>query len=149
MAELGTLGTAVGVASLGIQVLSGLISYYLAYKDQYAIAQKIHQQVTTAYGLLSITREVLLSLSQEHGQVKAQVETLVVQCSSSVVELKAVLEQCNQASNQAGQTSLKDQIQRRTQRATFPFRLESLQSVQKNVGIVQQNLHLAINVLHL
>jgi hypothetical protein len=147
MAEaIGTLGTAVGVASLGIQVCQGLITYFSAYKDQDVVVQKVNQQISTLESLLSLSRDLLRSLSQDHSPVVVQVEALVVQCRSSVVELGVVLERCNRESSRDGLTH---QVQRKFKGALFPFRLESLQNVQKDVGIIQDNLNLAFNLLQL
>lgn len=147
MAEaIGTLGTAVGVASFGIQVCQGLIAYFSVYKDQDAVVQKVNQQISTLESLLSLTRDVLRSLSRDHGPVVVQVEALVVQCRSSIVELGVVLERCNRGTSQR---KLTHRIQRKFQGAMFPFRLESLKNVQTDVGIIQDNLNLAFNLLQL
>lgn len=147
MAEaIGTFGTAVGVASLGIQVCQGLFTYFSAYKDQDAVVQKANQQISMLTSLLSLTRDLLRSLSQDHSPVVVQVEALVIECRSSIVELEVMLERCNRGSSQNG---MRNRVQRNVQGALFPFRLDSLQKLQTDVSTIQDNLNLAFNLLQL
>lgn len=138
--------TAVGIVSLGIQVCQGLITYYSAYKDQDAIILAVQQNVTALLGHLSKTQLILHSLSGEHDSATAQVESEVKRCLTSISALEVTRKKCRDESLSDG---IRSQVKRKAQKLSFPFRKETLEDVQKNVGTVQACLHMAISILEL
>jgi hypothetical protein len=147
MAEsVGVLGTAVGVASLGIQVCQGLLSFCSAYRDQNSRIEGVYVKLDGLTKILALLRDTLPSTQLDHGPAAAQVEDSMVKCSDSIMKLQYLLQKYDQSTTP---NITRDKVQAMAQKALFPFRQETLQKLESVTRGLQDNLDTTMLVLQL
>ena len=146
MAEpLSVAGSAVGVVSLAITICQGVLSYYNSWdtQDQNIIDAK--EKIESLRNNLLALREILPKISSSSA-IAAQVEHCVLSCEEGTARLEKFLEKC--LKNPAPLT-LRDRLRDCRQRAIFPFRQSSLDSLKEIVRDLEGNLGTALQVLRL
>ncbi|KAK4553330.1 hypothetical protein LTR86_009630 [Recurvomyces mirabilis] len=139
------LGTAVGVASFGIQICQGLLSYYGAWKDY-------HQDVKTAYDGINDLLKTFQLLKQSlatpslDAERAAKVEECMSSCKTGLDHLERKLKKLQSSSQPVG---LKAKAWAEVQRAWYPLRASTLVKLQEIVDDLRQHLSLALQVLQL
>lgn len=137
-------GTAVGVASLGIQVCQGLLTYYDAWKAY-------DHDITSTYNAIADLRETLTILEtmlKQEGdtEIVRRVETCVNNCKDALVELDKKRESLQKYSQPEG---LRQKMRAGLQRSWYPFKKDTLDALKASVTDVQKRLKLALQVLQL
>jgi hypothetical protein len=137
-------GTAVGVASLGIQVCQGLLSYYDDWKAYDADISTTYSAITDLGKTLTILKS---TLQQEVDEEKAgRVRTCVKSCEDALLELEKKRCSLQKFSRPEG---LRQKMRAGLQRSWYPFRKETLEALEASVTDIQERLKLALQVLQL
>ena len=146
MAELATAGSLIGLISLSIQLCQGLTSYYSAWRSY-------DQQVSHTYHNLDelritcgILERELQRITQYQEPAVRQVVRLIVSCQDGTNSLRHALEQCH--STQIPQT-LTAKFDLYRARALYPFKKQTLRTLEDNVHSIQGNLSSALLILQL
>jgi hypothetical protein len=137
-------GTAVGIASLGIQVCQGLLSYYDAWKGYDHDINSTYNAVTDLSRTLTILKT---TLQQETDKERVErVRTCVNNCEDVLLEL----EKRRYSLRKYGQPEgLRQKMRAGMQRTWYPFRKETLEALKASVSDIQERLKLALQVLQL
>jgi hypothetical protein len=137
-------GSAVGIASLGIQVCQGLLSYYDAWKSYDSDISSTYDAVTDVRDTLK-TLETILQQEQDTDRVR-KVGTCVNNCKDALLELDKKRESLQKYSKPEG---LRQRMCAGLQRSWYPFRKDTLDALKASVTDVQERLKLALQVLQL
>jgi hypothetical protein len=137
-------GTAVGIASLGIQVCQGLLSYYDAWKSYGSDISSTYNAITDLSKTL-ILLQTILQQGLEEERV-GRVRTCVEGCEDILLELEEKRHSLQKYSQPEG---LRQKMRSGLQRSWYPFRKEILEALKANVTDVQERLKLALQVLQL
>jgi hypothetical protein len=87
MAELGVVGSAVGIVSLGIQVCQGLLKYYGAWKDS---QKDISTMYTSVNNFISILKQLEKKLSHPSldEETAKDVSSSILACKGGICALE-------------------------------------------------------------
>jgi hypothetical protein len=138
------LGTAVGIASFGIQVCQGLLWYYDAWKGYDSDLSSTYDAIADLSKTLTLLKDTL----QQEGH-KERVER-VRRCVNSCVDtLRGLEDKRHSLQNYAQPEGLRQKMRSGVQRAWYPFRKETLLALKVSVVNVQERLKLALQGLQL
>jgi hypothetical protein len=139
------LGTAVGIASFGIQICQGLLSYYDAWKGYDSDISSAYTSITD----LSKTLTLLIS-SLRRGNIDNEraerVQTCLQSCVDALYKLEAERHSLQKHSTPEG---TRERVRSALQRSRYPFKKETFGKLKDNVAEVQECLKLALQVLQL
>jgi hypothetical protein len=139
------LGTAVGIASFGIQICQGLLLYYDAWKGYDSDISSAYESITD----LSKTLTLLIG-SLQRGNVDNEraerVQTCLQSCVDALRKLEAERHSLQKHSTPEG---TREKVRSALQRSWYPFKKETLGKLKDNVAEVQERLKLALQVLQL
>lgn len=138
------IGTAVGIASFGIQVCHGLLWYYDAWKGYDSDLSSTYDAITD----LSKTFTLLKSTLQQEGE-EQRVERVRTCVESCVDALHRLENKWHSLQNYAQPEGLCRKVRSGVQRAWYPFRKETLLALKVSVVSVQERLKLALQGLQL
>jgi hypothetical protein len=137
-------GTAVGIASLGIQVCQGLLSYYDSWKSYGSDISSTHDAIIDLSNTLILLRTTLRQQVDE--ERAGRVRTCMKDCEDTLLELEK--KRCSL--QKYGQPEgLRQKMRSGLQRSWYPFRKEILEALKATVSGIQGRLKLALQVLHL
>ncbi|THY23166.1 hypothetical protein D6D01_06063 [Aureobasidium pullulans] len=146
------LGTAVGVISLGIQVLEGIVDYYGAYKDY---GDDIASLCTSSVALLQTLQYLQVQLDRKGStpvDFRAHILASVHQCNDGLQRLRKRLDKIKAEPIPINGNILKS-IQRQAtnqlRKAIYPFRCSTLAKLRETVQDIRDNLSLALQALDL
>jgi hypothetical protein len=138
-------GTAVGVISLGFNVVEGLLYYCGAWGTYYEDTDSMKQNLEHFTSILqSIDR--YLSRSTGVPVYKTRVEEIVISCLENIKKLDAMLKKCR--TYQATQNA-KERAKAIAQRWTYPFRENALRDMMNTISELKENLTIALLVMAL
>jgi hypothetical protein len=137
-------GTAIGIASLGIQVCQGLLSYYDAWKSYDSDISGTYDAVTDLSKTLTILKTTLRE-EVDRERVR-RVDTCVKGCEDALLKLDEKRRSLQEYSQPQG---LRQKMRSGLQRSWYPFRKETLAALKGSVTDVQERLKLALQVLQL
>jgi hypothetical protein len=137
-------GTAVGVASLGIQVCRGLLSYYDAWKSHDSNISSTYDAITDLSKTLTILKTALRE--EVDRERVGRVDTCVKGCEDALLKLDEKRHSLQKYSQPEG---LRQKMRSGVQRSWYPFRKETLAALKTSVTDVQERLKLALQVLQL
>lgn len=137
-------GTAVGIASLGIQVCQGLLSYYDAWKSYDTDISGTYDAVTDLSKTLTILKTTLRE--EVDRERVGRVDTCVKGCEDALLKLDEKRRSLQEYSQPEG---LRQKMRSGLQRSWYPFRKETLAALKGSVTDVQERLKLALQVLQL
>jgi hypothetical protein len=137
-------GTAVGIASLGIQVCQGLLFYYDSWKSY-------GSDISSTYNaIIDLSRTLILLKTTLQQQVEKErvgrVGTCVNNCEDALLDLDKKRHSLQEYSQPEG---LRQKMRSGLQRSWYPFRKEVLGSLKASVTDVQERLKLALQALEL
>jgi hypothetical protein len=138
-------GSAVGIASLGIQVCQGLLSYYHDWRSY-------HDDIISAYDKVSSLERTLTLLNESLNQPfldakrKARAYESLVSCGSS---MHALEKRCAKLQASAQPSGLREKAAAVTKRTLYPFKASTLAKVSETVNDLLDQLSLAVQALHL
>jgi hypothetical protein len=137
-------GSAVGIASLGIQVCQGLLSYYHAWKSYDSDISSTYDAITDLSKTLTILKT---TLREEVDRERAgRVDTCVKGCEDALLKLNEKRRSLQEYSQPQG---LRQKMRSGLQRSWYPFRRETLAALKGSVTDVQERLKLALQALQL
>ena len=146
------LGTAVGVISLGIQVLEGIVDYYGAYKDY---GDDIASFCTSSVALLQTLQYLQVQLARNGStpdDFRAHILASIYQCNDGLQRLRKKLNKIKAEPMPADGNLLRN-IQRQAtnqlRKATYPFKCSTLAKLRETVQDLRDNLSLALQALDL
>jgi hypothetical protein len=140
---ISTVGTAVGIASLGIQVCQGLVSYYSRFRsfdhDIDGVLKRIDSLQQSLGVLDTVAKRVEIANSEESIQLRKGMDNIKIDLSL----LEGWVKKCGQTSVPKGfQASGKKLLKQ----VYWPFKKETLQEMQSTIDRVQGNLQLSLQV---
>jgi ankyrin repeat domain-containing protein 50 len=138
-------GSAVGVASLGIQICQGLLSYYDGWKGYDTDLNSAYDSIDDLSRTLALLKGSLVSdvLDEEK---KDQVKRCLQSCEESLAKLS----QKSQKLRKYGQPrGARQKAWAELQRVWYPFRTSTLAKLRELVADVRERLQLAVQVLQL
>ena len=138
-------GSAVGIASLGIQICQGLISYYHDWRSYHEDISAACDKVSSLERTFALLKETLGQASLNAGQT-AQVRDSLLTCKDSIRALEKRSAKL-QASSQP--TNFRERAVTVTKRTLYPFKASTLAKVSEAVNDVLDQLALAVQTLHL
>nr|POE72117.1 vegetative incompatibility protein het-e-1 [Quercus suber] len=139
------LGTAVGIASLGIQICQSLLAYYDGWKAY-------ESDITATYeSIMELSRTLMTLKASLEGEAldKERVERVkncLQSCETALVKLSDKAQKLRKHGQPEGLTQ---RAWSELQRLQYPFRASTLMKLQEIVSDVQSRLQLAIQVLQL
>nr|POF13639.1 vegetative incompatibility protein het-e-1 [Quercus suber] len=139
------LGTAVGVASLGIQVCQGLLAYYNDWKDYDSDIKSTYESIASLNRLF-----ISIKASIEDKELdEEKVENVTACLKSCEAALTKLSEKKQKLQKHAKPKGVSEKALRALQQSLYPFRASTLAKLREVVSVVQDRLHIAIDVLHL
>lgn len=138
-------GSAVGIASLGIQVCQGLLSYYDSWKDYGADVTHARNSVSDLSATLTLLKESLEQGGYDPARTK-RVESCLETCVDGLRGLSGKLNDLRKHDTPEG---FGQKARSGMQRMWYPLRKDTLTKLQANVGDVRERLKLALQVLQL
>jgi hypothetical protein len=137
-------GSAVGIASLGIQACQGLLSYYDAWKSYDSDISSTYDAITD----LSKTLTILKTTLQEEVDRErvGRVDTCVKGCEDALLKLDEKRHTLQKYSQPEG---LRQKMRSGLQRSWYPFKRETFAALKTSVTDVQERLKLALQALQL
>jgi Cdc6-like AAA superfamily ATPase len=139
------LGTAVGVASLGIQVCQGLLTYYDTWKTYDSDISDACRFIAELSKTFSVLQGSLKdpTLDKERAE---RVSNALQSCSDALIVLSA---RAQKLRKHAQPVSTAQKVLWQTQRLQYPFRAKTLSKLKANVDEIQSSLQIALQVLQL
>lgn len=138
-------GSAVGIASLGIQICQGLISYYHDWRNYHDDISAACDKVTSLERTFALLKEILGQDSLNAEQT-AQVRDSLLSCNDSI---RALEKRCAKVQASSQPLNLRERAAAVTKRALYPFKASTLAKVSEAVNDVLDQLALAVQTLHL
>ncbi|KAI7343490.1 hypothetical protein KC354_g15620 [Hortaea werneckii] len=138
-------GSAVGIASLGITICQGLLSYYNDCKDYESDISGTRASIEDLCGTLVLLKENLDAGGLDDKRT-AQVSSCLKSCNSGLQDLGTKLDELKKYSKPEG---LRQRARAELQKAVYPFRKDTLDKLRGNVADVRERLKLALQVLEL
>ncbi|KAL9064639.1 MAG: hypothetical protein Q9157_007759 [Trypethelium eluteriae] len=140
-------GTAVGVASLGIQCCQGVIGYYRSYREQDEVVAVTTACVDDLHGILVALHGMINPPGpQLNTNVLALVIKSIASCEGLANDLKAELDKFGPNEPQA---TPKKKAHKHVMRALYPFKKSTLIKLREIVQDFRGNLSLAIETVGL
>jgi hypothetical protein len=137
-------GTAVGIASLGIQVCQGLLDYYDSWKSYNSDISSTYDAVSDLSKTLILLKTTLQQQTDE--ERVGRVKTCVKDCEGALLKLE---KKRNSLQKYGQPEGLRQKMRAGLQRTWYPFRKETLEALKASVTDVQESLKLALQVLQL
>lgn len=123
MAELGIVGSAVGIVSLGIQVCQGLVRYYGSWQDGREDIEATCNSVGNLAKTLGVLEVTLQSRTLGENEVHEEhVEDSLTACTSSVHQLKRKLDKIEKVQG----SDIRSTLHELGRRLVYPFRERAL-----------------------
>ena len=135
-----------GLISLSIQACQGLTTYYSAWRSYDEEIRQIYRNVDELKITCENLERELQRIAQDQEPAVQQIFKLIVLCRDGINSLAQALDRCHL-------TQIPDSIATRIgllrARALYPFKKQTLQTLQDNVRGVQGNLTGALQILQL
>lgn len=142
MAELGVVGSAVGVVSLGLQTCHGLLKYYGSWKN----GRKDVAAMCDLVESLAKTLTLLDSTASGSSEPELNVQSSLAACRSGIEKLEQKLSKVQKVS---GPEKLSTKLHDQGRRLLYPFRESTLAKLKEIVSDIRSNLSLAVNTSQL
>lgn len=137
-------GTAVGIASLGIQVCQGLIKYLQAVNDKNEEIREAVRDVKQVLSLLDSLNNTLPNVGPGNGTTSIQI--YIDNCNQKLTQLQKFLD--GLCKTQSGNRITKKAINA-TRTISYPFQREKLIGMRQSLRSVLDDLNLIISVISL
>ena len=138
-------GSAVGIASLGIQVCQGLLSYYDAWRGYDSDVSSAYESIDDLSRTLGLLRASLGSDDLDE-EKKDRVKRCLHLCEESLTKLSQKSQKLRKYEKPEGG---RQKAWAEMQRAWYPFRASTLAKLREIVADVYERLQLAVQVLQL
>lgn len=144
---LSVSASVVGMISLGLQVTESLVKFYNSYKHQNSEIAGMTERLENLSSILQNLHETLSSRkfqADEQGLI-CNIETSIRNCDEIIQELR---EEC-QKFVKATSGGIKAVFRAAGRRATYPFRVCTLNKLDEDIGDLRGHLATAMDVLQL
>jgi hypothetical protein len=145
MAELGIAGSAVGLASLGIEVCQGLLGYYQDWKGYREDVDSTYSKISSLQQTLELLACVLKdgSIAAEHA---ARANECLIECCDGIENLKKRLAKIRKNDDPRG---FRQVVRAGEIRLLYPFKKDTLTKLDNLVTDLIMRLSLVLDMLHL
>jgi hypothetical protein len=137
--------SAVGIASLGIQVCQGLLSYYHSWKGYKADIATACQCVGDLRQTFELLEGTLHQQELDSARVK-RAEECLGSCTDALSDLEKTLQKIHTYPSPSG---LQEKLHSGFQRLSYPFRESTLGKIREIVSELREHISLALQVLQL
>jgi hypothetical protein len=137
--------SAVGIASLGIEVCQGLLSYYHSWKGYKADIATACQCVDDLRQTFALLEGTIHRQGLDSARVK-RVEECLGSCADSLSDLEKTLRKIHTYPSPSG---LQEKLRSGVQRLSYPFRESTLVKIREIVSELRKHVSLALQVLQL
>jgi hypothetical protein len=138
-------GSAIGIASLAIQICQGLVSYYHDWRSYHEDISATYDKVRSLERTFELLKDSLAEPSLDPKRA-AEVDELLLSCTDSINGLE---KRCNKLRASGQPTNLRERAAAVTKRTLYPFKVSTLAKVSEAVNDVLDRLSLAVQSLHL
>ena len=138
-------GSAVGIASVGIQICQGLLSYYDGWRDYGPDIAGARDSITDLGDTLALLKGSLENGGLDNKRTE-RVKSCLESCNKGLGELSKKLQELQKYDKAEG---LRQKARSEMQKMWYPFRKDTLARLRGNVGDVRERLKLALQVLQL
>ncbi|KAF2788778.1 hypothetical protein K505DRAFT_366174 [Melanomma pulvis-pyrius CBS 109.77] len=139
-------GTAVGVISLGLQVLQGLSNYYSQFASFSVEITTVVERIQSLCAIIDALDGAVQKLQRDE-PISAAVRQCIDACKAGLRDLEVYQKKCGEIT--LVPTTIEDKIQLVKKRLLFPFRKGTLEDLQKILDRLQSNLDTIILALQL
>ena len=139
-------GTALGVASLGYDVIKDLYEYYRTWKDCEKDVAELRSRLLWLGSAFKAAGEILDRHDTSNND-QSLVQSALVGCDHAIKELKETLDKISSTEGQM-QTALQ-RLQKHGRRAIYPFKKSTILALMENVETCQASLQFVVNLLGL
>ncbi|KAF1997442.1 hypothetical protein P154DRAFT_578863 [Amniculicola lignicola CBS 123094] len=139
-------GTAVGVVSLGLQVLQGLTTYYSQFKSFSTEISAVVGRIENLHLILSALDIPVRKLERDE-PISAAVRQCIDNCQAGINDLEAYRRKCGEVPLPS--TQKEDRMRLIANKLLFPFRKNSLEDLGKILDRLQLSLDTIIHALQL
>ena len=146
---LSALGTAVGVASLGIQVTQSLLEYYRAYRDCSSEVAGTSGRLESLQTVFQHLQDALSSHTfgeKEQSLVKSA-ETSITNCRGMILSLQGRYEKFKETKDAS--PAFKDSFKLKVRQGAYPFKKPTLLKLDEDISKIQDSLSFALDVFQL
>ncbi|KAH7317156.1 hypothetical protein B0I35DRAFT_434656 [Stachybotrys elegans] len=140
---IGILGTAVGVASFGLQIYGAITMYLDALESRGDDLASTKAQLETLKSSLVIIEAAVPPLKTSLLADTSAVETILVSCKTELHKLEAFLQTL------VGSLTPVSRLKERIRALSFPFHRPTLMKLEERLGKANSALHTAIDALQL
>jgi len=137
--------SAVGIASIGIQVCQALLAYYEDWRSYHSDINSTYDSIDDLSRTLVLLRGSLNDAALDDER-KSRVKTSLRLCENSLTKLSAIRQKLREYGQPLG---IRQKVWAELQRAWFPFKAGTLAKLQTNVSDTREHLKLAVQVLQL
>lgn len=130
-------GTAVGIISLGLQVLQGLAQYYTQFASFSAEITAVVRRIESLCVIIKALEGPVRRLERDE-PISAAVRQCIEACKTGIRDLDTYQKQCG--NNTFVPTAVADRMRLVKMRGLFPFRKSTLDGVGKTLERLQLNL---------
>ena len=138
-------GSAVGIASLGIQICQGLLSYYDSWKDYKTDISRTYECIEDLCRTLTLIQESVRHAGLDQARV-TRVKTCLDSCVDGLNKLQKKLQKLQ---THTIPTGLRQRAWAEVQRSFYPFRQSTLVKLKEIVIDLRERLSLALQELQL
>lgn len=139
-------GTAVGVISLGLQVLQSLATYYSQFASFSAEITAVVERIQSLCVIIDSLDGAVQRLQRDE-PISAAVRQCIDACKAGIWDLEVYQKKCGEIT--LIPTTIEDKIRLVRKRLLFPFRKGTLEDLQKILDRLQSNVDTIVHALHL
>jgi len=143
----GVAGSAVGVISLGIRTVQGILWYYGAWHDRDDDVLRMCASLDNLKGTLDALLKAVTPPAMFSKNVKENVEKSIDTFNETLQKLRAELDKVKDT--EPPKSGARSKFRRHVRRALYPFKEATLAKFQGGVSDARSNLSLALDVLKL
>ncbi|KAK4549934.1 hypothetical protein LTR36_005235 [Oleoguttula mirabilis] len=144
MAGLGIAGSAVGLASLGVQVCQGLLNYYNSWKDYSEDIAAAYRSIEALEETCELLVKALYNCTPDPDQERNMLHSLAL-CKHGFDRLTKKLGNLRKNDDPIG---LRQVVKAGGLRLLYPFQNDTLDKIQQTVQDLTWHLKFALEVLH-
>lgn len=138
-------GTAVGIVSLGLQVCQGAFQYYAKFRTYHNDIEAVVQRTEALLHLLKTlesSRKKKIEIGSD--EPSEQLLLAVQACYTGLQKLELITKKFSQTKLPDGIHEISRHVRRRL---LWPFRKDTLLDLQTMLNTLQDNLHLALQIM--
>jgi hypothetical protein len=139
------VGTAVGIASLGIQVCQGLLDYYDDWKGYSTDIKNAYDSIDDLDKTLKSLQKLLEDKDLDQ-KMAEEVRDSLQSCGAGLKKLQEKLEKLRSRGDPQG---FRQKVWAESQRALYPFKASTLVKLREIVAEILERLQLGVQVLQL